>query len=184
MGLDQPTVRSFYLPFIQDNSQVRLLSIRLFQDLMEYCMEEREKILQDPVHQNLLPLFFHFHDENAHVAEVRTRELQASPLEGARLPPALVSGGLQPPPGLGTGTQVLWGHLHISAAFQASTATLLCAAKFLRKSDLKKLVKEEKIWKFAECLIRMAWKQQAQPGEAPCPWCSLCVVGSCGPDQC
>ena len=81
---------------------MQLLSIRLFQDLIKYSMEEREKLLEDPVHHSLLPLFFHCHDENAHVAEVRTHGLWVSLWQGARLPPALVPGGLQPPPGLGS----------------------------------------------------------------------------------
>ncbi|XP_056354441.1 uncharacterized protein LOC130256654 [Oenanthe melanoleuca] len=87
-----------------DDPQVQLLSIRLFQDMMEYFMEERAKLLENPVHQSILPLFFHYPDKNPHVAE-------------------------------------------------ASWETLLCAAKFLKKRDLKNLVKEEKLWKLAECLL-------------------------------
>ena len=137
---------------------------------------------------SLVPLFFHCHNENPHVAEVRIPGLLVSPWEGAQLPPALVPGRLQPPPGRGTGMWVLcpglWGHLRISAAFQASRETLHCAAKFLKMKDLKKLLKEEQLWKFAECLVRIAWKDLPQFGEAPCPQCSLCALGSCGPAQC
>ncbi|CAN8175109.1 unnamed protein product [Coccothraustes coccothraustes] len=57
--------------FDHHNSQVQLLSIKLFQDMMEF-LEERESTLESPVHQSLLPLLFHCHDENARVAEVRT----------------------------------------------------------------------------------------------------------------
>ncbi|XP_059716646.1 uncharacterized protein LOC132334558 [Haemorhous mexicanus] len=34
----------------------------------------------------------------------------------------------------------------------ASRETLLCAVKFMKRRDLKKLVKEEKLWKFSKCL--------------------------------
>ena len=87
----------------------------------------------------------------------------------ARLPPTLVPGRLQPPPGRGKGMRVLcpglWGHLYISAALQASRTTLLCVAKFLNRQDLEKPLMKEKVWKFAKCLVRMACKHQAQPGE-------------------
>ncbi|XP_068052867.1 engulfment and cell motility protein 3-like [Anomalospiza imberbis] len=50
---------------------------------------------------------------------------------------------------------------------KASRETLLRVAEFLRRRKLKQLVKKEQLSKFAECLVRMAWKPQAQPGEAP-----------------
>ncbi|XP_074386575.1 uncharacterized protein LOC102074184 isoform X2 [Zonotrichia albicollis] len=74
--------------FDHDNSQVQLLSIKLFRDMMEY-LEEREKPLESPVQQSLLPLFFHCNDENRHVAEARTCGLLLSPWQGAGLLPAL-----------------------------------------------------------------------------------------------
>ncbi|XP_036261493.2 uncharacterized protein LOC118701027 [Molothrus ater] len=89
--------------FDHDNSQVQLLSIKLFRDMMEY-LEEREKPLESPVQQSLLPLFFHCHDENQRVAE-------------------------------------------------ASREALLCAVKLMKRRDLKKLVKEQQLWKFSECLL-------------------------------
>ncbi|XP_064257048.1 uncharacterized protein LOC135287760 [Passer domesticus] len=36
---------------------------------------------------------------------------------------------------------------------ECSRETLLCAAKFLKRRDIKKLVKEEKLWKFSKCLL-------------------------------
>ncbi|KAF4794463.1 hypothetical protein TURU_101859 [Turdus rufiventris] len=54
---------------VEDDIKVQLLSIRLFQGLMEYCTEKSEKILENPVHQSLVPLFFHCHNENPCVAE-------------------------------------------------------------------------------------------------------------------
>ncbi|XP_064593944.1 uncharacterized protein LOC135460904 [Zonotrichia leucophrys gambelii] len=89
--------------FDHDNSQVQLLSIKLFRDMMEY-LEERENPLESPVQQSLLPLFFHCNDENQHVAE-------------------------------------------------ASRETLLYAVKFIKRRDLKKLLKEQKLWKFSKCLL-------------------------------
>ncbi|XP_068052868.1 maestro heat-like repeat-containing protein family member 7 [Anomalospiza imberbis] len=50
---------------------------------------------------------------------------------------------------------------------KASRETLLRVAEFLRRRKLKQLVKKEQLSKFAECLVRMAGKPQAQPGEAP-----------------
>ncbi|XP_053789808.1 maestro heat-like repeat family member 5 isoform X1 [Vidua chalybeata] len=143
--------------FDHDNSQVQLLSILLFQTLLSLPLEKDKKALKTHVHESLLPLFFHCHDENGRVAQVRTRGLLLSPWEAAQLPPALAPAGLQPPPGLGTGTQVLrpglWGHLRVSAALQASQETLLCVAHFLKRRDLEKVVKKKKLWKFTECLL-------------------------------
>ncbi|XP_064291602.1 maestro heat-like repeat-containing protein family member 6 [Passer domesticus] len=102
--------------FDHDNSQVQLLSIKLFRDMME-VLEEREKPLERLVHQSLLPLFFHCHDESQHVAE-------------------------------------------------ASRETLLCAARFLKRRDIKKLVKEEKLWKFSKCLVCRAGSNLQVPEAA------------------
>ena len=171
VGLKEPMLGSFFLPFIQDDSQVQLGSMILFQEVMDLLKEEDRNALKPHVRQSLFPLSFHCHDENPEVAEVRTCGLLVSPRQGARLPPALVPGGLQPPPGLGTGTRVLcpglWGHLCTSAALQASMETLLHAAGFLKKRGLKQVVKKEKLSKFGKRLVRMAWKCQAQPGAAP-----------------
>ncbi|XP_068034587.1 maestro heat-like repeat-containing protein family member 7 [Anomalospiza imberbis] len=104
--------------FDHDNSHVQLLSILLFQTLMSLPLEKEEKALKTHVRQSLLPLFFHCHDENQHVAQV-------------------------------------------------SQETLLCVAEFLKRRDLQKLVKNKKLWKFTECLVRTAWKCQPQAGEAP-----------------
>ncbi|KAL2302634.1 hypothetical protein Nmel_010063 [Mimus melanotis] len=122
---------SFPLSFQQEKNHVHLLSICLFQAVMELVMDKGKKPLKKHVSQSLLPLFFHCHDENRQVAEAA--------------------------PGLGTGTRLLCPelrcHLHISAALQASRETLLCAAKFLKRRRLKQLVKKEQLWKFVECLL-------------------------------
>ncbi|NXB99256.1 MROH5 protein, partial [Orthonyx spaldingii] len=49
--------------FHNDNSHVQLLSIRLFQEVMELVMDKGKKPLKTHVQQSLLPLFFHWHDE-------------------------------------------------------------------------------------------------------------------------
>ncbi|NXO43813.1 MROH5 protein, partial [Locustella ochotensis] len=49
--------------FDHDSSHVQLLSIRLFREVMELVMEKEKKALKTHVHQSLLPLFFHCHDE-------------------------------------------------------------------------------------------------------------------------
>ncbi|CAN8177374.1 unnamed protein product [Coccothraustes coccothraustes] len=36
---------------------------------------------------------------------------------------------------------------------EASQETLLCVVKFMKRRDFKKLVKEEKLWKFSKCLL-------------------------------
>ncbi|RMC18322.1 hypothetical protein DUI87_04205 [Hirundo rustica rustica] len=86
-------------------SQVRLLSILLFQKSVTVSVEKEKKALKTHVRQSLLPLFFHCHDEDQDVAE-------------------------------------------------ASWATLLCAAMFLKRRDLEKLVKKKKLWMFSECLLQ------------------------------
>ncbi|XP_027755847.1 maestro heat-like repeat-containing protein family member 7, partial [Empidonax traillii] len=53
--------------FDNDNSHVQLLSIRLFREVMELVVEEGKETL---VHQSLVPLLFHCHDETQCVAEV------------------------------------------------------------------------------------------------------------------
>lgn len=50
---------------------MQLLSIHLFQAVMELVGEEAARPLNDCMHQSLLPLFYHMYDENQFVAEVR-----------------------------------------------------------------------------------------------------------------
>nr|XP_041573451.1 maestro heat-like repeat-containing protein family member 6 isoform X2 [Taeniopygia guttata] len=59
----------------QDNSHVQLLSIRLFREVMELVMDTGKKPLKKLVSKSLLPLFFHCHDENRHVAEASRETL-------------------------------------------------------------------------------------------------------------
>nr|XP_041569125.1 maestro heat-like repeat-containing protein family member 6 [Taeniopygia guttata] len=93
------------LPLLDhDNSQVQLLSIVLLGTLVTLPQEKEKEALKTHVHQSLLPLFFHCHDENQRVA-------------------------------------------------QASQETLLCAAEFLKRTELEKLVKSKKLWKFTEWLL-------------------------------
>ncbi|XP_032547915.1 maestro heat-like repeat family member 5 isoform X3 [Chiroxiphia lanceolata] len=61
--------------FDNDNIHVQLLSIRLFQEVMELLAEEGPKTLNTQVHQSLIPLFFHLHDENQCVAEASRETL-------------------------------------------------------------------------------------------------------------
>ena len=65
-------LRSFSPLLHQDNSHVQLLSIRLLQEVMELLAEEGTQPLETQVHQSLVPLFLHGHDENQCVAEVST----------------------------------------------------------------------------------------------------------------
>nr|XP_031363743.1 uncharacterized protein LOC116184798 [Lonchura striata domestica] len=171
VGQNQLMPRSCFLPVPEDDSHVQQLSMFVFRTLLSAVAEEGKKLLMTQVCQSLLPLFFHCHEENQCVAEVRTRGLLLSPWEGARLPPALAPGRLHPPPGPGTGMLILspglWGHFRISIALQASQETLLCVAKFLNRRDLEKSVKKEKLWRFIEILVRRAGKPQPQPGAAP-----------------
>ncbi|XP_066427033.1 maestro heat-like repeat-containing protein family member 7 [Molothrus aeneus] len=91
--------------FDHNNSQVQLLSILLFRTLVTLPERENEKkALKTPLHQSLLPLFFHCHDDNQLVA-------------------------------------------------QASQESLLCVAEFLKRRDLERLVKNQNLWKFSECLL-------------------------------
>ncbi|XP_056352282.1 maestro heat-like repeat-containing protein family member 6 [Oenanthe melanoleuca] len=55
--------------FGNDDSQVQLLSMFVFRTLMNFVGEEGKKALKTYMRQSLLPLFFHCHDENSHVAE-------------------------------------------------------------------------------------------------------------------
>ncbi|XP_027488919.1 maestro heat-like repeat family member 5 [Corapipo altera] len=90
--------------FDNDNSHVQLLSIRLFREVMEVLAEEGTQLLETQVHQSLVPLFIHGHDENQCVAE-------------------------------------------------ASREVLLCAARFLKRRDLEKLLRKEQHFKFCDCLM-------------------------------
>nr|XP_041576831.1 maestro heat-like repeat family member 5 isoform X1 [Taeniopygia guttata] len=90
--------------FDNEDSQVKLCSMFVFREMLDFFPEEDKKALKTHVHQSLLPLSFHCHDENQRVAE-------------------------------------------------ASQETLLCAAKFLKRRDLEKLVKNQELWKFTECLL-------------------------------
>ncbi|XP_064285387.1 uncharacterized protein LOC135305581 [Passer domesticus] len=45
---------------------------------------------------------------------------------------------------------------------EASLETLLCVVEFLKRSDLEKLVKDKKLWKFTECLLAEDTSQAAE----------------------
>ena len=70
---------------------MQLLSIHLFQDVMAFLPKEEGNA---HVHQSLIPLLFHLHDENKGVAEVRNSDLLVSPWERAWLPAAPAPHGL------------------------------------------------------------------------------------------
>ncbi|XP_023800062.1 uncharacterized protein LOC111941212 [Cyanistes caeruleus] len=61
--------------FVNDTGPVQLLSIRLFQAVMELVEEGGKMSLQRNVRQSLFPLFCHLHDKNQFVAEVRISEM-------------------------------------------------------------------------------------------------------------
>ncbi|XP_031949814.1 uncharacterized protein LOC116436651, partial [Corvus moneduloides] len=58
--------------FDNDDSQVRLRSMFVFQEMMALLTAREKKALKSHVRQSLLPLSFHCHDEDWHVANVRT----------------------------------------------------------------------------------------------------------------
>ncbi|CAN8175563.1 unnamed protein product [Coccothraustes coccothraustes] len=55
---------------LMNNSQVQQLSILLFQTLLTLPLEKKIKALKTQVRHSLLPLFFHYHDENRRVAQL------------------------------------------------------------------------------------------------------------------
>ncbi|XP_032939023.1 maestro heat-like repeat-containing protein family member 7 [Catharus ustulatus] len=61
-----------------DNSHVQLLSLDLFCKVMELVVDEGKKPLKSTVCQSLLPLLFHCHDENQHVAKAARETLRCS----------------------------------------------------------------------------------------------------------
>ncbi|KFO55674.1 hypothetical protein N302_15718, partial [Corvus brachyrhynchos] len=56
-------VEAFRPLFDNDDSHVQVLSIRLFQVVMELVEEEGKRPLKDCMRQSLLPLFYHMYDE-------------------------------------------------------------------------------------------------------------------------
>ncbi|XP_071311443.1 maestro heat-like repeat-containing protein family member 7 [Agelaius tricolor] len=56
--------------FDNDDSQVQACSMFIFREILYFSPEEEKKALKSYVHQSLLPLLFHCHDENQHVADV------------------------------------------------------------------------------------------------------------------
>lgn len=65
---------------------MQLLSIRLYKEVMESVVDKGKKHLKILVSESLLPLFFHCHDGNQHVAEVRTPGCCVPMGEGSTLP--------------------------------------------------------------------------------------------------
>nr|XP_041569040.1 maestro heat-like repeat-containing protein family member 6 [Taeniopygia guttata] len=61
--------------FDNDNSLVKLLSVRLFQEVMNLVVAKGKKPLKKHVRQSLLPLFFNCHDENWGVAQASRETL-------------------------------------------------------------------------------------------------------------
>ncbi|RMC18406.1 hypothetical protein DUI87_04293 [Hirundo rustica rustica] len=64
--------------FENDNSHVQLLSIQLFCKVMELVAEVGENAFTGIVSQSLVPLFWHWHDENRRVAELAEYESRAA----------------------------------------------------------------------------------------------------------
>ncbi|XP_074390455.1 maestro heat-like repeat-containing protein family member 7 [Zonotrichia albicollis] len=64
--------------FDNDDSQVQVCSMFIFREMLYFWPEEEKKALKSPVHQSLLPLFFHCHDENQRVAEDSWETLHCS----------------------------------------------------------------------------------------------------------
>ncbi|XP_051647056.1 uncharacterized protein LOC127472609 isoform X25 [Manacus candei] len=61
--------------FGHDNIHVQVLSIDLFRKVMELGVEESKQPLKTHIIFSLLPLFFHWHDENQDVAEASRKAL-------------------------------------------------------------------------------------------------------------
>lgn len=124
VGLEKLVLRSHFLCH-QDNSHVQLLSIHLFQKVMELVVKKGKKLLKTIVSQSLFPLLIRLHDENQCVAEVRTQGLLVSLWEGAQLPPALAARGLQPS---------LWPwHKDVGALCPGATSGSLLLCRLLSK---------------------------------------------------
>ncbi|XP_068888236.1 maestro heat-like repeat-containing protein family member 6 [Aphelocoma coerulescens] len=90
--------------FDNDDSQVRLRSTCIFQEMMGLLTAEGKKALKSHVRQSLLPLSFHCHDEDGHVAD-------------------------------------------------ASREALHCAASFLKRRDLERVLDVDQTWRFDEGLL-------------------------------
>nr|XP_054500724.1 centrosome-associated protein CEP250-like [Agelaius phoeniceus] len=78
VGVKQPMPRSLFLSFIQDDSQVQLCSMFIFREMLYFLPEGDKKSMKSYMHQSLLPLFFHCHDENQRMAEASRETLHCS----------------------------------------------------------------------------------------------------------
>ncbi|XP_053916480.1 maestro heat-like repeat-containing protein family member 2B [Cuculus canorus] len=76
--------------FDNESASIKVLSFKLFRDVMELLVAVDRKATKRQVRRNLLPLLFHVYDENQPVAEVRILALLGFPWEVAGLPPAPV----------------------------------------------------------------------------------------------
>ncbi|XP_031949827.1 LOW QUALITY PROTEIN: maestro heat-like repeat-containing protein family member 7, partial [Corvus moneduloides] len=99
--------------FDNDDSQVRLRSMFVFQEMMALLTAKGKKALKSHVRQSLLPLSFHCHDEDWHVAN-------------------------------------------------ASRETLRCAASFLKRRDLERMLDVDQTWRFGEGLLAEDRSQAAE----------------------
>ncbi|KAM7049500.1 maestro heat-like repeat-containing protein family member 6 [Acridotheres tristis] len=74
-----PRLAEVLLPlFDHDNSHVRMLSIQLFQKVMDLVVQEGKKPIERTVSQSLLPLFLHCHEENQRLAEASRETLHCA----------------------------------------------------------------------------------------------------------
>ncbi|XP_048151739.1 maestro heat-like repeat-containing protein family member 7 [Corvus hawaiiensis] len=121
VGLERPMRRSVFLPFIQDDSQVRLRSMFVFQEMMPLLTAKGKKALKSHVRQSLLPLSFHCHDEDWHVAN-------------------------------------------------ASRETLRCAASFLKRRDLERMLDVDQTWRFGEGLLAEDRSRAAEHSRRALPY--------------
>ncbi|XP_041908744.1 maestro heat-like repeat-containing protein family member 7 isoform X1 [Corvus kubaryi] len=115
--------------FDNDDSQVRLRSMFVFQEMMALLTAKGKKALKSHVRQSLLPLSFHCHDEDWHVAN-------------------------------------------------ASRETLRCAASFLKRRDLERMLDVDQTWRFGEGL---PLKTRPVTSALPFPAWRVKQPTSCGP---
>ncbi|XP_023804338.1 LOW QUALITY PROTEIN: maestro heat-like repeat family member 5, partial [Cyanistes caeruleus] len=148
---------------------------------LSFIVFDKDMLIPSPIILQLLEVLLRLFDhDNSHVqliSMILFQEMQDFLVEEGKKPFKMhVRQSLLP----------LFFHCHDEnqQVAEASQRALLSMAKVLKRRDLANPVKDKQLWKFAEVLVRTAWKAQPQPGEAPCPRRSVHGAGSWAPVQC
>ncbi|XP_064278794.1 maestro heat-like repeat family member 5 [Passer domesticus] len=169
-------IRGLYQHLLEQLADPDAEMVGMILSVLTYMLQEKDLKIPGITALKLAePLLPHFENESSHVQllsiQLFSKVMELVVEEGKKPLTRIVSRSLLP-------LFFCW-HNENRRVAKASLETLLCAARFLRRRDMEELLRKEQRMKFAEHLVRRAWKRQPRAGEAPWPRCSVARSGPC-----